>query len=79
MPVRSPFPRAPLQPSRALCAWPNVTQVEAARDDATRLVAWCRTLPTADDGEKRDILHRIATYLSGAVRQARLRPGAENL
>lgn len=78
MPVRAPLLRAQTPLPVARNAWPNVTQVEAARDDAARLAAWSRTLPAADDGDKRDILHRIATYLPGAVRHARLRPGTEN-
>lgn len=78
MPVRAPFLRPQTPSPTALGAWPNVTQVEAAKNDAARLVSWSRTLPAADDCDKHDILQRIAAYLPGAVRQARQRSGAEN-
>lgn len=78
MPHRTPLLRPPTLLPDAPSAWPNLTQVEAARDDASRLVSWSRTLPAADDRDKHDILQRIVTYLPGAVRQARLRSGVEN-
>jgi hypothetical protein len=58
--------------------WPNVTQVEAAKDDAARLATWCRTLPSADTAERHEILHRILQYLPAAVRQERQRLGTRD-
>jgi hypothetical protein len=78
MPVRAPFLRTPLPQPDAPSAWPNLTQVEAAKDDASRLAIWSRTLPAADDRDQRDILQLIVAYLPSAVRQARQRSGVEN-
>lgn len=77
MSVRAPFQRATLQMTDTPTAWPNLTQVEAAKYDAERLASWSRTLPAADNRDRHDILQRIVAYLPGAVRQARQRFGAE--
>ena len=63
----------------AAVLWPNVTQVEAAKDDAARLATWSRTLPAADSGDRRDILGRIARYLPAAVRLARGRSAGADI
>ena len=78
MPIETPFSRTPAQQPVAPSAWPNVTQVEAARNDAARLASWSRTLPAADDRDKHEILQRIVAYLPAAVRQARQMSGVEN-
>lgn len=51
--------------------WPTLTEVEAAREDATRLLAWSRSLPAADSSERRGLLGRIVHYLPQAVRSTR--------
>jgi hypothetical protein len=51
--------------------WPTLTQVEAARNDATRLLAWSRSLPAADNSERRGLIGRIVRYLPQAVRSSR--------
>jgi hypothetical protein len=75
---RVSFRIAAAQQPSARGAWPNVTQVEAAKNDAARLAAWSRSLPAADNRDRSDILRRIVAYLPAAVRRARLQPDAEN-
>jgi hypothetical protein len=53
--------------------WPTMTEVEAARGDATRLLAWSRSLPAADSSERHSLLGRIVQYLPQAVRSTRVR------
>jgi hypothetical protein len=50
-----------------------MTEVEAAREDATRLLAWSRSLPAADSSERHSLLGRIVQYLPQAVRSTRVR------
>lgn len=78
MPVRAPASCAWSETLGAPSAWPNLTQVEAAKHDASRLASWSRTLPAADDRDKSDILQLIVAYLPSAVRRARQRSGLEN-
>jgi hypothetical protein len=51
-------------------AWPTLTEVEAAREDAARLLAWSRSLPAADSNERHNLIGRIVRYLPQAVRSA---------
>ncbi len=48
--------------------WPTLTEVEAARDDAARLLDWSRSLPAADSSERHGLIGRIVRYLPQAVR-----------
>jgi hypothetical protein len=54
------------QPDKAV--WPTLTEVESARDDAARLLAWSQSLPAADGSEQRNLIGRIVRYLPQAVR-----------
>jgi hypothetical protein len=60
-------------PEPGKSAWPTLSEVEAARDDATRLLAWSRSLPAADGSEQTSLIGRIVDYLPQAVRRSTAR------